>query len=153
MGRESVRVSPVTAANWRAVSELTVTEEQAEHVAPVPHYLNLCACGGDWHPEALEQSGCVVGFVMWATDTDGSRWIGGLMVDRSAQRRGVARAALTQLIDRARHEGCPNVALSYAPNNTVAGRLYASMGFVPTTERMDEGTEIVARLPLVVEAD
>lgn len=145
---DPVRLVPVTADNWRALCDLTVTKAQSEHVAPVSHYLNLCAYGGVWRPLALERSDSVVGFVMWATDDDGSRWIGGLVVDRRHQRQGVARAAVTALVEQGRQDGCPNVALSYAPANVQARDLYASLGFVPTGEVETDGSEIVARLVL-----
>jgi diamine N-acetyltransferase len=41
-------------------------------------------------------------------------------------------------------EGATSFALSYAPDNAVARRLYASLGFVETGEREDG--ELVARL-------
>ena len=42
--------------------------------------------------------------------------------------------------------GCREVALSYEPENTVARRLYASLGFVETGEQEED--ELVARRPV-----
>jgi RimJ/RimL family protein N-acetyltransferase len=74
----------------------------------------------------------------------GSRWIGGLLVDAADQRTGVGRATVRALMDRfAAEPDCPNVALSYAPDNIAARRLYRALGFGETGET--EGTELVAR--------
>jgi diamine N-acetyltransferase len=43
-----------------------------------------------------------------------------------------------------RQHGATTFALSYEPDNTVARRLYASLGFIETGEQ--EGHELVARL-------
>jgi diamine N-acetyltransferase len=144
----AVELVEVTAANWRGVADLEVTEEQREFVAPVSRYLCLCHYGGVWNPLAIAAGGGVVGFVMWAVDRDDrSGWIGGLVIGREHQRRGHGRAAVLALLERLRHEqGCPAAALSYAPENAAARALYASVGFAETGEREDD--ELVARLPL-----
>ena len=67
----------------------------------------------------------------------------------AVQRTGVARAALTALIERFEAQpGCTGVALSYRPDNVDAKRLYAALGFVETGETEDDGAEVVARRPL-----
>lgn len=141
-----VQLRPVTARNWRDCAALRVRPEQEEYILPVTHYLCLCCYGGAWQPLAIEHEGQVVGFVMWAVDDDRSRWIGGLVVDASAQGRGVARTAMAGLLDRFGSEpDCPNVALSYPPGNTGARALYAALGFRETGETEDDGAELVAR--------
>jgi diamine N-acetyltransferase len=143
-----VELVEVTAANWRDVADLEVTDEQREFVAPVSRYLCLCHYGDLWKPLAISERDEVVGFVMWAVDPDdGSGWIGGLVIGREHQRRGYGRAAVLALLERLRREqGCLTAALSYAADNAAARALYASVGFAETGER--EGDELVARLPL-----
>lgn len=144
-----VRLEPVTEDNWRDCAALTVRPDQAEFVAMVTYYLSLCCYGSTWQPLAVVRDGTVVGFCMEASDDDGSRWIGGLVVDASVQRTGVARSALVALIQRFEAEpGCTGVALSYSPDNDAARRLYTTLGFVETGETDDDGAEIVARRPL-----
>ena len=139
-------LEPVTAANWRECAGLTVRPEQTEYVAAVTYYLCLCFYGSTWQPLAITRSGTVVGFCMWGVDDDASRWIGGLVIDSAAQRTGIARSALTMLIERFEAEpDCPGVALSYTPDNTAAKSLYASLGFRETGETVDDGVEVVAR--------
>lgn len=141
-----IRLEPVTADNWRQCAALRVRPDQSDFVQPVTYYLCLCAYGTTWQPLAITWDGAVVGFVMWGVDDDRSRWIGGLVVDADAQRGGVGRAALRQLLDRfAAEPDCPNVALSYPPENSAARALYASLGFVETGETEDDGAELVAR--------
>jgi diamine N-acetyltransferase len=141
-----VALEPVTEANWRACAELTVRPEQADFVAPVTYYLCMCAYGTTWHPLAVVRDGTVVGFCIWGVDDDGSRWIGGLVIDAGVQRSGIGRAAVTALIERFEAEpACTGVALSYSPDNTAARDLYASLGFSETGETEDDGAEVVAR--------
>ena len=139
-----IELVAVTAANWRDCAALTVRPGQQRFVNAVTHYLCLCAYGDTWHPLAVTRGGAVVGFVMWAADDDASRWIGGLVIDARHQGQGLGRAVVRQLRERLIAEpGCPNVALSYEPDNTVARGLYRSMGFRETGETED--TELVAR--------
>jgi len=140
-----VILEEVGADNWRACTALEVEQSQQRFVAPVYHYLALCAYGDSpWRPLAVRAEGVVVGFVMWGVDpADESFWIGGLYIDRRHQRRGHARAVVTQLLERAESAGHQEAALSYHPQNTAARSLYASIGFVETGEVEDE--EKVAR--------
>jgi len=141
-----IELRDVTADNWRACADLDVAPEQRAFVHPVTRYLCLCHYGGVWRPLAVCVGDEVVGFVMWAVEpADGSGWIGGLVVDQARQRRGYGRAAVAALCVRLRDEQhCPSCALSYAPDNAGARRLYDSLGFTETGEREDD--EVVARL-------
>ena len=135
---------PVTTDNWRACAELTVHPGQRGFVNDVTFYLCLCHYGDTWNPLAVVRDGEVVGFVMWGVDDDASRWIGGLVVGAAHQRQGIGHAVVRQLREQLIAEpGCPNVALSYAPDNTAARHLYRTLGFHETGET--EGTELVAR--------
>jgi len=142
----AVRLEPVTAQNWRQCAALQVRPDQTDFVQPVTYYLCLCAYETTWQPLAIKKGAAVVGFVMWGIDDDRSRWIGGLVVDAAAQRSGIARQAVQQLLDRFSNEpDCPNVALSYAADNVAARSLYTSLGFTETGETEDDGAELVAR--------
>lgn len=145
----AVRLMEVGADNWRACAALSVHDSQRAWVADVAYYLCLCAYGDTWHPLAIETDGEVAGFCMWGVDDDASRWLGGLVVDAGHQRRGIARAAVVQVVGLlVGQEGCTGVALSYHPDNRAARALYAGLGFVETGETEEEGAEVVARLGL-----
>ncbi|MEV6345980.1 GNAT family N-acetyltransferase [Actinoplanes sp. NPDC051851] len=142
---DSIRLEPVTAGNWRDCAALTVHPEQKEFVAEVTYYLCMCSYGDTWSPlAAVRGEREVVGFAIWGVDDDGSRWIGGLVVDAKHQRQGIGGAIVRQLRERLIAEpGTPNVALSYRPANEGARRLYLALGFVETGETEDD--EVVAR--------
>ena len=142
-GRPLVTLEPVGPDNWRACAELTVAASQQRFVAAVSYYLALCAYDdGTWNPLAVRAEQDIVGFVMWAIDTDDSFWIGGLVIDARHQRKGYGTAVVDEMVSRAKAEGRP-VALSYELDNTVARSLYGKLGFVETGETVDD--ELVAR--------
>ena len=73
-----------------------------------------------------------------------SHWIGGFIIDAKQQGKGYGREAMEAILDHlATKPGHREAALSYEPENTVARRLYASLGFVETRERAED--EFVAR--------
>ncbi len=143
-----VTLEPVSVDNWRDVARLEVTDAQQAHVARPCYYLSLCHYGQLWSPWAIRCQGQVVGMMMWAVDPeDGSCWLGGILVDRGSQGRGIGQAAVRAAIDRlAREQGHRRFALSYHPQNRRAAHVYRKLGFVETGEREDE--EVVARLHL-----
>ena len=134
---------PVTEDLRAECVDLTVHEHQRAFVAPVATYLADCVDAGIWQPVAAVRDDRVVGFALWAVDDDGSRWIGGVVVDAPEQGRGLGRRFVEQLMRQLLEAGAPSLALTYAPANTAARGLYASLGFVETGERDEE--EVVAR--------
>ncbi len=141
-----VTLRPVDSGTWRDVAALTVGSGQDRVVAAPTYYLSLCAYGDVWQPVSVQDAdGRVVGFLMWGIDDeDGSCWLGGVLVDRSHQGRGVGRAAVVEAL-RTLRPGADDAgfAPSYRPDNEVAKALYAGLGFVETGE-VDDG-EVVAR--------
>jgi diamine N-acetyltransferase len=142
-----IELQAMSQALRTSVVGLEVEPEQRRFVAPVKHYLELCdRPDSPWRPFAVLEHGEVVGFVMHGVDPDDdSAWIGGLVIDRAHQRRGIGRAVVDLLVARATADGRTS-ALSYEPANTVARTLYERAGFAETGER--EGDEVVARRPL-----
>jgi diamine N-acetyltransferase len=143
-----VTLRPVDAGSWRDVAGLAVAPGQERFVAAPTYYLTLCAYGDVWHPLSVhDESGEVVGFLMWGIDdADGSCWLGGVLVDAAHQGRGVGRAAIVEALRALRpRDRSAGFALAYHPDNTVARSLYASLGFVETGEVDDD--EVVARRP------
>jgi diamine N-acetyltransferase len=139
---------PVTRANFSAVTELTVRPEQAEFVAPNLYSIAEAYIEPTWTPLAIYAGEDLVGFAMFGRDDETGRWwIMRFMIDAAHQGKGYGTAALPGLIELivARH-GCRELFLGYEPDNEVASRLYARMGFAPTGEM--EGGEVVARLDL-----
>ena len=143
-----VSLRPVNSDNWRGVARLEVVEAQRAFVAEPLYYLALCNYSNDWRPLAITLGEQVIGFLMWAVNpADNTCWLGGILIDRSMQKRGYGRQAVQAAITMlAEQQQCRRFALSYRPANVVAKHLYAGLGFVETDEWEDD--EIVARLEL-----
>jgi diamine N-acetyltransferase len=142
----NVSIRPVDSKNWRDVAALQVEAHQRNYVADPTYYLALCCYDGLWHPMAVLAGEKVIGFLMWAVDDeDGSCWLGGIIIDRRWQRRGLGRKAVEATIELlAKEHGYRDFALSYQPGNEAARRAYAAVGFEETGEQEDD--EVVARL-------
>lgn len=132
--------------NWRAVADVAPLDDQRRYVpALAARYLLLSSREGVWHSMAVCADDTVAGHLMWGRDEDGSYWLGGMVIDGPEQGKGVGRAAVRTLMDwLARRPDCRELRLSYHPDNTVAARLYASVGFRPTA--LSSGDEVVAGL-------
>jgi diamine N-acetyltransferase len=111
------------------------------------YYLALCYYGELWQPLAIYLDEQVIGFMMWALDTDdGSCWLGGILIDQKHQRKGYGRQAIQEAIKMlSEQHGYQKFALSHSPDNP-AKKIYQKLGFIETDEW--EGDEIVARLSL-----
>ena len=140
---------PVTRANFSAVVELTVMPEQEDFVSSNLYSIAEAYLEPTWTPLAIYAGDDLVGFAMFGCDdATGNWWIMRYMIDAQHQGKGYGTAALRLLIDlMVERHGCGEIFLGYAPDNDVAGRLYARMGFAPTGEII--GGEIVARLAVV----
>ncbi|MEU5720444.1 GNAT family N-acetyltransferase [Micromonospora sp. NPDC047738] len=139
-----VTLRPVDDDNWRAVADVAPRDDQRAWVpALAARYLLLTMRSDVWASLAVYADETVVGHVMWGVDDDGSRWIGGMVIDAAEQERGVGRAAVRTLADWLATAGHP-IRLSYHPDNTQAAALYRSLGFHPTGAMEDD--ELVAEL-------
>jgi len=129
----STRLAPLTPELRAAVARLEVTDAQRGYLTTTSFARFLD--GAPQHPtfevRAILDGDRCVGFVSFGHEPGeaGRWWIPLLVVDRAAQRRGHGRAALEQVVAEARDGGATAIGLSYHPSNTVAGRLYAALGF------------------------
>jgi diamine N-acetyltransferase len=139
---------PVARENFSALTELSVTPEQTEFVAPNLYSLAEAYVEPTWTPLAIYAGDQLVGFAMFGRDDETGRWwIMRYVIDAEHQGRGFGTTALPGLIELiVERHGCSELFLGYEPNNDVASRLYARLGFAPTGEMI--GGEIVARLDL-----
>ncbi|MFI7214582.1 GNAT family N-acetyltransferase [Micromonospora maritima] len=145
LGRR-VTLRPVDDDNWRAVADVAPRDDQRAFVAALAaRYLLLTMHSDVWNSLAVYADDAVVGHVMWGVDDDGSRWIGGMVIDAAEQGRGLGRATVRTLTAWLAEAGQP-IRLSYHPANTAAAALYGSLGFHPTGAMEDD--ELVAELPI-----
>jgi diamine N-acetyltransferase len=152
-------VRPVTKDNWRELSKLKVREDQTHFVASNVHSIAEAQFGyddpedGHWdmHPFGIyDDDGAPVGFLMYGYNFGAPKmqaFIIRLMVDEKHQGKGYGRFGMNWMLDCFRDdERIRNVAISYEPDNEVARKLYASLGFVETGEMI--GEEVLAILQL-----
>ena len=134
----------LTKANWQECLRLTLAPEQEPFVQPNAYSLAESKFMPTFVPQAIydeaETTGAatMVGFLMYGYYPDGEppfgqrHWIFRLMVDREHQGHGYGTAALRIVLDRlAADPACPDVLIGYVPQNAVAARLYAKIGFEP----------------------
>ncbi len=108
----------------------------------------------DWMREGdagviAEEDDVAIGAAWWRTFTSSDPGYGyvaddvpelGLAVFAAHRRKGVARALMTELVDRAQAEGVPALSLSVEQGNVAARRLYDSAGFVKVGRVGDSDT-------------
>lgn len=142
----TITLREITRENWLQCARLKVAPEQERFVASNGVSMAQSKYEPEYVPLAVYDGEEMVGFVMYGVEqTENKYWIMRMMVDHRQQGKGYGRAAMQLLLDRIRAiPGCDEVTISYEPDNAVARRLYASLGFRETGEIIEE--ETVARL-------
>lgn len=143
-----IELRDLTSDNWRQCIKLKVEPRQERFVASNIYSLAESKFEPWLVPQAIYHDDAMVGFTMYGrVPGEDHAWVMRLMVDQRYQGRGYGRAALLAVIERLRAEpGLREIRISYQPDNERAERLYLSLGFERTGERI-EG-EVVARLAL-----
>lgn len=137
-----IRFVRVTAANWREVIALRVSNHQQNFVPPVFSSLATAFMGGSEiysHPYGIYAGLELVGFFVCAfkpEDPTTCYW-SGFLIDHRCQGRGLGRLALNQLLENlpAHYRGCSAVIADVHPDNTAAINLYHQAGFRETGDR------------------
>ena len=89
---------------------------------------------GHHYVVAMDADGTVLGYAGLAVRPD-ETWVQNIAVRRDAQRRGVGRALLDDLLAEADRAGVRTVLLEVAVDNAPAQRMYAMYGFEPISVR------------------
>jgi len=144
----NVTLHEITMENFAECIRLNVGPEQRDFVASNVYSLAEAKADGVSNPLAIYAEEQMVGFTMYDFEPKEARgYITRLMIDVRFQKNGHGRAAMQQVIDRLRsNPACAEIQTSYAPENAVAARLYADLGFRQTGETIDG--ETVVRMPL-----
>lgn len=131
-----VTLRDITRDNFNECVRLEVREDQRSFVAANVYSIAQTTVEPTYTAQAVYHGDELVGFCMYGYDADEECYcVGRLMIDRSHQGRGYGRAAITEAIRRMRERpDCREIALSVAPGNVGAQRLYESLGFVKTGE-------------------
>jgi diamine N-acetyltransferase len=155
----SLSIQPVTNANWNVIARLKVREDQIHFVAPNVYSIAESHYGydepdgsGHWemYPFGIYDDGTPVGFFMYAynfSNREFEAFITRLMVDENHQGRGYGKFGMQQMLAIFRQDNrIHSVGISYEPDNEIARKLYASLGFVETGRMLENETVAVLRL-------
>jgi diamine N-acetyltransferase len=142
-------IHPVTIGNWEDLIALKVRDDQKHFVASNLYSIAEAQFGedipgeGHWDmfPYGIYDEGKPVGFLMIAYNYGFARFQGfiqRLMVDEKFQGKGYGKFGMNWILEKYRaDERVQAVAISYEPDNEVARKLYASLGFQETGEIVD----------------
>ena len=142
-----ISLQAITAETWRQCARLKVRSDQENFVAPNVYSMAQSRYESGLLPLAVYDGETMVGFVMYNEQPfePGKYFIYRVMIGADFQGKGYGRATMRALIERMKTlPNCREIVLSYEPENTVAERLYESLGFRKTGE-LFEG-EVVSSL-------
>ncbi|MFJ8688222.1 ribosomal protein S18-alanine N-acetyltransferase [Micromonospora wenchangensis] len=117
---------------WWHIAEVLPIEADlfgAEQWSPAMFWNELAS--GHHYRVALDTDGSLLGYAGLAVDPGGESWVQNIAVRRDAQRRGIGRALLEDLLAETARRGVGSVLLEVAVDNAPAQRLYAGYGFEP----------------------
>lgn len=142
-----VTLMPITEKNLYQCLALSVAEHQERYVASNAFSLAEAWMYGDVaRPFAIYDEDRMVGFFMGSVEPEKPYFsVWRLLIDKAHQHKGYGRKALLLAIDYLKAQGAKEIFLSYAPENQVAAKLYASVGFQLTGGVEDDG-EVIAKL-------
>ncbi|WP_307849005.1 ribosomal protein S18-alanine N-acetyltransferase [Micromonospora sp. U56] len=121
----------LTRFRWWHVDEVLPIEADlfgAEQWSPAMFWNELAS--GHWYRVATDVDGTVLGYAGLTVQPD-EAWVQNVAVRRDAQRRGVGRMLLEELLAEAARRDVRTVLLEVAADNAPAQKLYATYGFEP----------------------
>jgi diamine N-acetyltransferase len=138
---------PVDRSNWRTMVRLQLNPEQQGFVSPPASSLARCYVRffGDKFehlPHLIYVDDQVIGYSTIACNpaSEDDYWIDDIMIDAAHQGRGYGRAAVIETVRKIlyRYPRCRVVQLTCFRANTIAAKLYRSLGFIETGTDDDE---------------
>lgn len=149
-------IHPVTKDNWHALIDLKVRDDQKNFVASNLYSIAQSQFGdeyeGHWDLFAygIYDGDEPVGFLMYGLNfqhLQQQAFIQRLMVDARFQGKGYGRFGMQKMLEIFRaDERIKEVGISYEPENDVARKLYATLGFIETGRIIEEEVEAVLKL-------
>ena len=130
-----VRLKPVTRENLEEVLALRVGEGQEKYVISNAESLSRAYVYSETaYPFAIYDNDIIVGFIMMGYyEVKGYYTLWEFMIDRKYQNKGYGRQALKLGLEFVRDKfGQVDIYTGVTPGNTVAKKLYESVGFVST---------------------
>jgi len=130
-----VSIRPVTRENLEEVLALRVAEGQEKYVISNAESLSRAYVYSETaYPFAIYDDDIIVGFIMMGYyEVKGYYTLWEFMIDRKYQNKGYGRQALKLGLEFVREKfGQVDIYTGVTPGNTVAKKLYESVGFVST---------------------
>lgn len=130
-----VRLKPVTRENLEEVLALRVGEGQEKYVISNAESLSRAYVYSETaYPFAIYDNDIIVGFIMMGYyEVKGYYTLWEFMIDHKYQNKGYGRQALKLGLEFVRDKfGQVDIYTGVTPGNTVAKKLYESVGFVST---------------------
>ena len=130
-----VSLKPVTRENLEEVLALRVGEEQEKYVISNAESLSRAYVYSETaYPFAIYDDNIIVGFIMMGYyEVKGYYTLWEFMIDHKYQNKGYGRQALKLGLDFVREKfGPADIYTGVTPGNTVAKKLYESVGFEST---------------------
>lgn len=135
-----IALEPLTRENWRAALRVRVQPEAQAWVSSISPVAAMILAksyvrpdGQVWHPFAVLHDDRIVGVLAVGVDPYDvqTAWLHHVLIDADEQGRGYGRAALAEVFAWLGREfpRLHRVGLCVLPDNAVAWRLYASLGF------------------------
>ena len=146
----NVTLKAVTVENFEALMDMELPPEQARFLASNAYSIAQSHYYPDWQARAIYCEGAPAGFALYdvsGNDEAGHYAIYRFMVDYPHQHAGIGRRAMALLLSEIR--SCADVrriTICYHPDNAIAGKFYASLGFIETG--IDDRSEMVAEMLL-----
>ena len=126
-----IKLKMISSANYMACTELKVSAEQEDFVAPNLFSLVQAAYEPDMYPLGIYKADQMVGFILYDFDTEITGWsMSRFMIDQRYQNQGIGSTALATFIDyfHAKH-GCLPLYTSAIVDNIATIALYERFGF------------------------
>jgi len=149
-------IRPVTKDNWEALIDLKVRDDQKNFVASNLYSIAESQFGEDFEGHwdffsyGIYTDGLPVGFLMYGFNFEHPMYqafVIRLMVDEKFQGKGYGRFGMDKILEIFRADTRVHaVGISYEPENEMARKLYASLGFVETGRVIEEEVEAVLKL-------
>jgi diamine N-acetyltransferase len=145
----AISLREINESNWRECIALSVKEDQKRFIGTNENGLALAYAHKEMQPRGIYANEVMAGFIMYAKDPDdGLYYINRFMIDESYQGKGYGRRALELLTEQLKADGVASVDILHKPDNEQAIRLYMSLGFEQTDERVDY--DVISRLEMRV---
>ncbi len=124
--------------NWVECTDLNVSKKQEEYVDSNWYSILLSKFEEECYPFCIYDGEVMVGFIMYDQDPETKRMeMSKLMIDKKYQGKGYGKKAILTTLDLIREKyGEIKFYTSIEHHNTVAQKLYESLGFIKTGEIM-----------------